>query len=106
MKKTNVYQDLRIQFLYFFVAYELLKTTNLKLFLFLFLFILIDAIINIKNIIQSLRSLNNSTEVESSGKNYKRKLNVPLITLLLIWLGFISFILYNRQAFWLNFFNN
>ncbi len=106
MKKSNFYQDLKNQFLYFFVAYELLKTNNIKLFLFLFLFIFIDAIINIKNIIQILRPLNNPTEVESSGKMYKWKLNLPLITLLLIWLGFISFVLYNRQAFWLNFFIN
>ena len=52
MKKTNMYQDLRTQFLYFFVAYELLKTTNVKLFAILFLLLIADVLYNSKNIIK------------------------------------------------------
>ena len=57
MKKSNFYQDLKNQFLYFFVAYELLKTNNLKLFTILFLLTIADVIYNSKNIMQVLTQL-------------------------------------------------
>ena len=53
-----MYQDLRTQFLYFFVAYELLKTTNVKLFEILFLLIIDDVLYNYKNIIQIINQIN------------------------------------------------
>ena len=60
MKTSTIYQDLKIQFLYFFVAYELFNTNNLKLFVVLFLIVLVDALYNTNNIIRILSSLNTS----------------------------------------------
>ena len=50
MKNSSVYQDLKIQFLYFFVAYELLKTNNLNLFVVIFLLVVFDLLYNSKNV--------------------------------------------------------
>ena len=79
MKNSTVYQDLKNQFLYFFVAYELLKTTNLKLFAILFLIVLADLIYNSKNVIQVLTQINTSAELDTNTNLKKWKLNRFLI---------------------------
>jgi len=101
MKNLTVYQDLKNQFLYFFVAYELLKTTNLKLFIILFLLVLADLIYNSKNVIQVLNQFNTSTELDTNTNLKKWKLNRFLMLILLMWISFIAYILYIREEFWI-----
>jgi hypothetical protein len=101
MKNSTVYQDLKIKFLYFFVAYELFKTTNLKLFTILFLLVLADLIYNSKNVIQVFTQINTSSEVDSNTNLKKWKLNRFLMLILLMWISFIAYILYIREEFWI-----
>lgn len=101
MKNSTVYQDLKNQFLYFFVAYELLKTTNLKLFAILFLIVLADLIYNSKNVIQVLTQINTSAELDTNTNLKKWKLNRFLISFLLLWISIISYVLYIRNEFWI-----
>ena len=101
MKKTNMYQDLRIQFLYFFVAYELLKTNNLNLFVVLFLLVLFDLLYNSKNVFHVLNHLNATSELETNTILKKWKLNRFLMSFLLIWISFIAYVLYIRKEFWI-----
>ena len=101
MKNSTVYQDLKNQFLYFFVAYELLKTTNLKLFAILFLIVLADLIYNSKNVIQVLTQINTSAELDTNTNLKKWKLNRFLISVLLLWISIISYVLYIRNEFWI-----
>ena len=101
MKNSTVYQDLKIQFLYFFVAYELFKTTNLKLFTILFLLVFADLIYNSKNVIQVFTQINTSSEVDLNTNLKKWKLNGYLMSFLLIWISFIAYVLYIRKEFWI-----
>ncbi|GEM_PF-4755186 len=101
MKKTNVYQDLKIQFLYFFVAYELLKTNNLNLFVVIFLLVVFDLLYNCKNVFYVLNQFNASSELETNTILKKLKLNRFLMSFLLIWISFIAYVLYNRKEFWI-----
>jgi hypothetical protein len=101
MKNSTVYQDLKNQFIYFFVAYELLKTTNLKLFAILFLLVLADLIYNSRNVFQVLNQLNASSELDINTNLKKWKLNRFLISFLLIWISFIAYVLYIRKEFWI-----
>jgi hypothetical protein len=101
MKKTNVYQDLRIQFLYFFVAYELLKTTNVKLFAILFLLVLIDQLYNSKNIFQVLNQFNSSSELYTTTSLKKWKLNGFMLATLFFWICFLTYVLLIRKDFWI-----
>lgn len=100
MKKTNVYQDLRIQFLYFFVAYELLKTTNVKLFAILFLLLIADLLYNSKNIIQIINQINTPKEVEVN-KYKKWKLNGFMLVTLFFWVCFLTYVSLIRKDFWI-----
>lgn len=101
MKKTNVYQDLRIQFLYFFVAYELLKTTNVKLFTILFLLVLVDQLYNSKNIFQVLNQFNSSSELYTTTSLKKWKLNGFMLATLFFWICFLTYVLLIRKDFWI-----
>ena len=101
MKNSTVYQDLKNQFLYFFVAYELLKTTNLKLFAILFLLVLADLIYNSRNVFQVLNQFNASSELDINTNLKKWKLNRFLMSFLLIWISFIAYVLYIRKEFWI-----
>ena len=101
MKTSTIYQDLKIQFLYFFVAYELFNTNNLKLFVVLFLIVLVDALYNANNIFQILYPLNVSTDLEPDNRLKKLKINIYMITILFLWTIFIAFILYIRKDFWM-----
>lgn len=101
MKKTNVYQDLRIQTLYFFVAYELLKTTNVKLFAILFLLVLIDQLYNSKNIFQILKQFNTSSEIEITSSLKKWKLNGFMLATLFFWVCFLTYVSLIRKDFWI-----
>jgi hypothetical protein len=83
------------------VAYELLKTTNLKLFIILFLLVLADLIYNSKNVIQVFTLINTSSEVDSNTNLKKWKLNRFLMLILLMWISFIAYILYIREEFWI-----
>jgi hypothetical protein len=100
MKNSTIYQDLKIQFLYFFVAYELLKTNNLNLFVILLLLVLFDVLYNSKNVFHVLNQFNASSELDKNIILKKWKLNRFLISFLLIWLSFIAYVLYSRQEFW------
>ena len=100
MKKTNVYQDLRIQFLYFFIAYELLKTTNVKLFAILFLLLIADVLYNSKNIIQIINQINTPEEVEVN-KYKKWKLNGFMLATLFFWVCFLTYVTLIRKDFWI-----
>ena len=100
MKNESVYQDLKIQFLYFFVAYELLKTNNLNLFVVIFLLVLFDLIYNSKNVFQVLNQFNASSELDTNTILKKWRLNRFLISFLLIWISFLAYVLYSRQEFW------
>jgi hypothetical protein len=100
MKNSTVYQDLKIQFLYFFVAYELLKTNNLNLFVVIFLLVLFDLIYNSKNVFQVLNKFNASSELDKNTILKKWRLNRFLISFLLIWISFLAYVLYSRQEFW------
>ena len=100
MKKTNVYQDLRIQFLYFFVAYELLKTTNVKLFAILFLLLIADVLYNSKNIIQIINQINTPKEVEVN-KYKKWKLNGFMLATLFFGVCFLTYVTLIRKDFWI-----
>ena len=104
MKNSTVYQDLKIQFLSFFVAYEILKTTNLKLFAVLFLLVLADLIYNSKNIIQVFTQINTSSEVDSNADLKKWKLNGFLIAILFFWICFLTYVLLIRKDFWIQLF--
>ena len=101
MKKSTVYQDLKIQFLYFFVAYELFKTTNLKLFIILFLLVLADLIYNSKNVIQVFTQINTSSEVDSNTNLKKWKLNRFLVAILFFWICFLMYVSFIRKDFWI-----
>jgi hypothetical protein len=101
MKNSTVYQDLKNQFLYFFVAYELLKTTNLRLFVVLFLIALADLIFNSKNVIQVLNQFNTTTELDTNTNLKKWKLNRFLMSFLLMWISFIAYVLFIRKEFWI-----
>jgi hypothetical protein len=101
MKKSTVYQDLKIQFLYFFVAYELFKTTNLKLFTILFLLVLADLIYNSKNVIQVFTQINTSSEVDSNTNLKKWKLNRFLVAILFFWICFLIYVSFIRKDFWI-----
>ena len=101
MKTSTIYQDLKIQFLYFFVAYELFNTNNLKIFVVLFLIVLVDALYNANNIFQILYPLNVSTDLEPDTRLKKLKINIYMITILFLWTIFIVFILYIRKDFWM-----
>ena len=83
------------------MAYELLKTTNLKLFIILFLLVLADLIYNSKNVIQVFTQINTSSEVDSNTNLKKWKLNRFLMLILLMWISFIAYILYIREEFWI-----
>lgn len=101
MKNSTVYQDLKIQFLYFFVAYEILKTTNLKLFTILFLLVLADLIYNSKNVIQVFTQINTSSEVDSNTNLKKWKLNRFLVAILFFWICFLIYVSFIRKDFWI-----
>jgi hypothetical protein len=101
MKNSTVYQDLKIQFLYFFVAYELFKTTNLKLFTILFLLVLADLIYNSKNVIQVFTQINTSSEVDSNTNLKKWKLNRFLVGILFFWICFLMYVSFIRKDFWI-----
>jgi hypothetical protein len=101
MKNSSVYQDLKIQFLYFFVAYELLKTNNLNLFVVIFLLVVFDLLYNSKNVFYVLNQFNASSEFETNTILKKLKLNRFLVSFLLIWISFIAYVLYNRKEFWI-----
>jgi hypothetical protein len=101
MKNSTVYQDLKIQFLYFFVAYELFKTTNLKLFIILFLLVLADLIYNSKNVIQVFTQINTSSEVDSNTNLKKWKLNRFLVAILFFWICFLMYVSFIRKDFWI-----
>ena len=101
MKKSTIYQELKNQFIYFFVAYEILKTTNLKLFAVLFLLLLIDVIYNSKNIIQGLTQINTSSELDTTSDLKKSKLNRILISILFFGICFLTYVLYTRKDFWI-----
>jgi len=101
MKKSTIYQELKNQFIYFFVAYEILKTTNLKLFAVLFLLLLIDVIYNSKNIIQGLTQINTSSELDTTSDLKKWKLNRILIAILFFGICFLTYVLYTRKDFWI-----
>lgn len=101
MKNSSVYQDLKIQFLYFFVAYELLKTNNLNLFVVIFLLVVFDLLYNSKNVFYVLNQFNASSELEKNTILKKLKLNRFLMSFLLIWISFIAYVLYNRKEFWI-----
>lgn len=101
MKKTNVYQDLRIQFLYFFVAYELLKTTNVKLFAILFLLLIADVLYNSKNIFQIIKQFNISSEIETTSSLKKWKLNGFMLATLFFWVCFLTYVALIRKDFWI-----
>jgi hypothetical protein len=101
MKKLTVYQDLKIQFLYFFVAYELFKTTNLKLFIILFLLVLADLIYNSKNVIQVFTHINTSSEIDSNTNLKKWKLNRFLVAILFFWICFLIYVSFIRKDFWI-----
>ena len=104
MKNSTVYQDLKIQFLYFFVAYELFKTTNLKLFTILFLLVLADLIYNSKNVIQVFTQINTSSEVDSNTNLKKWKLNRFLVAILFFWICFLMYVSFIRKDFWIELF--
>jgi hypothetical protein len=101
MKNSTVYQDLKNQFLYFFVAYELLKTTNLKLFAILFLLVLADLIYNSRNVFQVLNQFNASSELDTNTHLKKWKLNRFLMSFLLMWISIIAYVLFIRKEFWI-----
>ncbi len=101
MKTSTIYQDLKIQFLYFFVAYELFNTNNLKLFVVLFLIVLVDALYNTNNIIRILSSLNTSENLEPDTHLNKLKINRFLISILFLWIIFIAYVLFIRKDFWM-----
>lgn len=101
MKTSTIYQDLKIQFLYFFVAYELFNTNNLKLFVVLFLIVLVDALYNTNNIIQILSPLNASENLEPDTHLKKLKINRFLISILFLWIIFIAYVLFIRKDFWM-----
>jgi hypothetical protein len=101
MKKTNVYQDLKIQFLYFFIAYELLKTTNVKLFAILFLLLIADVLYNSKNVIQIINQINIPKEVDINNKYKKWKLNKFLLATLFFCVCFLIYVTVLRKDFWI-----
>ena len=101
MKNSTVYQDLKIQFLYFFVAYELFKTTNLKLFTILFLLVFADLIYNSKNVIQVFTQINTSSEVDSNTNLKKWKLNGFMLATLFFWVCFLTYVSLIRKDFWI-----
>jgi len=101
MKSSSIYQDIKFQFLYFLVAYEIFNTKNIKLFVILFLFILLDIIFNVINSSRILYHINTAADIEPSSKVKKWKLNGFLISLMLIWIIFIGNVLFIRQDFWL-----
>lgn len=101
MKKSNVYQNLKNQFLYFLVAYELLKTNNLKLFAILNLLILADIIYNSKNIIQVLYQSKASSEIETTTSLKKWKLKGFMLATLVFWVCFLTYVSLKRKDFWI-----
>ena len=101
MKKSTIYQELKNQFIYFFVAYEILKTNNLKLFAVLFLLLLIDVIYNSKNIIQGLTQIYTSSELDTNSDLKKSKLNRILIAILFFGICFLTYVLLVRKDFWI-----
>ena len=101
MKKSTIYQELKNQFIYFFVAYEILKTNNLKLFAVLFLLLLIDVIYNSKNVIQVLTQINTSVELDTNADLKKWKLNRILIAILFFGICFLTYVLLVRKDFWI-----
>ena len=101
MKKSTIYQELKNQFIYFFVAYEILKTNNLKLFAVLFLLLLIDVIYNSKNVIQVLTQINTSVELDTTSDLKKSKLNRILIAILFFGICFLTYVLLVRKDFWI-----
>jgi low temperature requirement protein LtrA len=101
MKKSTIYQELKNQFIYFFVAYEILKTNNLKLFAVLFLLVLADLIYNSKNIIQGLTQINTSSELDTTSDLKKSKLNRILIAILFFGICFLTYVLLVRKDFWI-----
>ena len=101
MKNSTVYQDLKNQFLYFFVAYELLKTNNLNLFVVIFLLVLFDLLYNSKNVFHVINQINGSSELETNTILKKWRLNRFLMSFLLIWFSFIGYVLYIRKEFWI-----
>jgi hypothetical protein len=104
MKNSTVYQDLKIQFLSFFVAYEILKTTNLKLFAVLFLLLIADILYNSKNIFQVLNQFNSSSELNSTSILRKWKLNGFMLASLFFWICFLTYVLLIRKDFWIQLF--
>jgi hypothetical protein len=101
MKNSTVYQDLKIQLLYFFVAYELLKTTNVKLFAILFLLLMADVLYNSKNVIQIINKINVPMEVDIHNKYKKWKLNRFLVAILFFWICFLIYVSFIRKDFWI-----
>ena len=101
MKKSNFYQDLKNQFLYFFVAYELLKTNNLKLFTILFLLTIADVIYNSKNIMQVLTQLKASSELDTTTNLKKSKLNGFMLANLFFLVCFLTYVSLIRKDFWI-----
>lgn len=101
MKKSNFYQDLKNQILYFFVAYELLKTDNLKLFTILFLLTIADVIYNSKNIIHVLNQLKASTELDTTTSLKKSKLNGFMLANLFFLVCFLTYVSLIRKDFWM-----
>ena len=101
MKISSVYQDLKNQFLYFFVAYELLKTTNVKLFAILFLLALFNIIYNSKNVIQALNQFNVTSELDTKTNLKKWKLNGFLLATLFFCLCYLTYVSVIRKDFWI-----
>jgi hypothetical protein len=101
MKNSSIYQELKNQFLYFFIAYELLKTTNVKLFAILFLLLMADVLYNSKNIIQIINQINFPKEVDIHNKYKKWKLNGFLLAILFFCVGFLTYVSIIRKDFWI-----
>jgi hypothetical protein len=101
MKNSSVYLDFKNQFLYFFVAYELLKTTNVKLFAILFLLLMADVLYNSKNVIQIINKINVPMEVDIHNKYKKWKLNRFLVAILFFWICFLMYVSFIRKDFWI-----
>lgn len=101
MKTTINYKDVKIQFLYFFLIYEILHTDKLKLFLLLFFLLLIDVIINTKNMIEIFLTLNKVNGIEEDTKIKKNKIKLFLLSILIPYLCFVIYVLITRQEFWL-----
>lgn len=101
MKKSTIYQYLKIQILYFFVAYELFNTQNIKLFVVLYSLVLFDVLYNAKNIFQAVYPLNAPSDLDTNTNLKKWDINKFFSTILFFWLCFLLFVLFVRKEFWI-----